>query len=459
MEKKTGIEKIGIAICIAILGCFALSVAARFFTKQILIQKFEVRNAITELIWFDNKGFAFSKDNENQEPVVDWAAMYPFEEEDAPAIAPQKESKSAFSKKLAKLTDKIEGAKERIEEYAKSRVMFYYDIIETSYLYEHLIGWNYSSFAEYNGIVVLPDGYLTSYVEKRDTTAQYNALCEFNEYCKSNDMDLLYVNAPYKISKYDDRDISGTVDFSNQNADELLAKLESAGIDTLDIREEIYKLGVSHHSLFFKTDHHWLVTTGMWAAQKILEQCNERYDWNVDTEKMNPDQFDQVTYPKNFLGSQGKKVTLSRVEPDDLTLIYPKYETRFHYEVYHLGVDKTGDYSVCYNMDRLGTGNYYAENPYGVCNYGMVPMVEIENLLDAENKRIVILQGSFGDCVVSGLALGVKNVTALDLREFTGSVKAYLEEVHPDLVIVMYNSERVGNEIDLTGHMDQFDFR
>lgn len=31
-------------------------------------------------------------------------------------------------------------------------------------------------------------------------------------------------------------------------------------------------------------------------------------------------------------------------------------------------------------------------------------MIEIENLLDAEDKKIVIIYDSFGDCLISGLA-------------------------------------------------------
>lgn len=122
-------------------------------------------------------------------------------------------------------------------------------------------------------------------------------------------------------------------------------------------------------------------------------------------------------------------------------------------------MDVIGDYSVCYNMDGLGNGDYYSDNPYGLCNYGDDPMLEIENLLDAENKKIVIIHDSFGDCLVSGLALGVKNVCSLDIRHFTGSVEDYLNKTNPDLVIVMYNAGVAGDDVDYSTHTDKFDFR
>jgi LmbE family N-acetylglucosaminyl deacetylase len=59
--------------------------------------------------------------------------------------------------------------------------------------------------------------------------------------------------------------------------------------------------------------------------------------------------------------------------------------------------------------------------------------------------------------VISCLALAEKNIDAIDLRHFTGSVKKYIEESKPDLVIVMYNV--IGGDINYSTHKDKFDFR
>ncbi len=464
MENKTRFEKICIGICIAVLGFFAVTIAVRFFTRQILIERLRWDNAITEFIWFDNPVVgAFGNNGEGAAVSIeiDWESLYPFKESNYANAISESEDKAEnlILKKLSKIEDAVFGIEEKIERYSSALVVFCQNIIEASYSYEQLIGWNFASFGEYNGVVMLPDGYLTSYVEKRDTSAQYHALEQFNDYCQNNNMDFLYVTAPYKISQYDDNEISGSVDFSNQNADELMNRLTSAGIDNYDIRKTIHEEGLDHHSLFYRTDHHWLTTTGMWGAQKILEYCNNTYGWNVDTKKLDLDNFDIETYPEFFLGSQGKKVTLSRTAPDDFSLLYPKYKTLLHYVVYDFGVDTIGDYSVCYNMKSLGNKNYYSDDPYSVCNYGNNPMVEIENMLEAEDKKIAIIHDSFGSCLVSGLALGIKNVSSLDLRNFTGSVESYLEKTKPDLVIVMYHAGVVGADVDYSTHKCFFDFR
>jgi hypothetical protein len=76
----------------------------------------------------------------------------------------------------------------------------------------------------------------------KETSQQYDALAELNDFCEDEGIDFLYIQAPYKISEYCDTDnVSGILDFANQNADELLVQLDSTGINYYDIRETIYE--------------------------------------------------------------------------------------------------------------------------------------------------------------------------------------------------------------------------
>ena len=134
------------------------------------------------------------------------------------------------------------------------------------------------------------DGYFSSYVNKGDVTQQFEALKELNDFCHNKAIDFLYVQTPYKISEYDDKDVSGKLDFFVQNANELLAELDGVNIDYYDIQDTIHENKINHHDLFYKTDHHWLTTTGSWASQNILKFCNDTYGWNADISLLDPDQ-------------------------------------------------------------------------------------------------------------------------------------------------------------------------
>lgn len=462
MEKKTKIEKITMGVCIGVLFIFACTIAVRVFTRQVLIKHYHIDNAFTRFVWFDN---GYISTGDDFEVEMNWEELFPFDASDSNLEAldtistEKKNGLSGMKNQLACVKNFMISAEEKIETYTSSFLVFYSRIVEVAYSYEKSIGWNFAPFEEYNGVIELSDGYLSNYEEKKDTSQQFAALSEFNDYCQKKAIDFLYVQAPCKISEYDDTDISGMLDFSNQNANDLLAKLEDANIEYYDIRETIHENNIHNHDLFYKTDHHWLTTTGLWASQNILKYCNDTYGWNADVSLLDANQFDFITYKECFLGSQGKKVTLSRCRPDDFTLLYPKYDTKFHYYVPAEGINAIDDYSVVYNMSMIENSDYYNNSPYSGCNYGDQPLIQIENQKKVDDHKILLIRDSFGNCVVSCFALAEKNVDSLDLRHFTGSVKTYIEESNPDLVIVMSNAISAGDDVDYSTHTDKFDFR
>jgi hypothetical protein len=406
----TRLEKIIAGMCIGLLVFLSFTIIVRFTTRQILVKHFNMDNAFTELVWFDNATLSGSEGGgETEENTVstqveiDWEERYPFANAGEEATADEMaavngEDDGMQSTVLNRITNAVTGLEDGIQSYTSDLLVGHEKIVEGANVYEKCIGWNFTSFQEYNGVVTLSDGYLSGYTEKRDTTKQAEAMEELKGFCEERGIGLLYVMAPYKIREEQDKDVSGTLDFSNQNADEFLSRLDAG-------------------------------------------------------------QFDYQTYEKWLLGSQGRKVTLARCEPDDFTLLYPKYETAFHYIVPGREIDMVSDYSVVYDMSVINKCDYYNSNPYTGCNYGEQPLIQIENQLPAEEHKILMIRDSFGDCVISCLALAEKNVDSMDIRYFTGSVRTYIEENDPDLVIVMYNAGGVGGELDDSGHDDIFDFR
>jgi hypothetical protein len=465
-SKTTKVDKTIVGICIGVLVFFAFSIILRFFTLGILIKKLNINNAFTRLVWFDN---AEAGRYEEIEVGIDWEMLYPFDNtvtnSNTDMVEDDAEIDSTINVQLSPgymidtVKSVVELVEDNIESYTMDLLVFYTKITEEANRYEEYIGWNFSPYGEYNGVFKLSDGHLTECIEEKDTTEHCLALTELDGYLRSKDIDLLYVQAPCKISEYDDESVSGVLDFSNQNVDELLTGLKEANIDYYDIRESIHDNNLSNHDLFYKTDHHWTTATGLWASQNILAFCNEQYGWNANLALLESDQFEFVKYEKCFLGSYGKKVTLSRCVPDDFELIYPMYDTKFHYSIPSQNVDVVGDYSVVYDMSKIEKIDYYGINTYGTCNYGDQPLIQIQNLNDVDKHKILIIKDSFADCVISCLALVEQEIDCLDIRKFTGSVKTYIEESEPDLVIVMYNAQQPGGDIDYSTHNDIFDFR
>ena len=197
---------------------------------------------------------------------------------------------------------------------------------------------------------------------------------------------------------------------------------------------------MSHHEAFFVTDHHWKPETGLWAAKKILEFLHKDYGWQVNSEVLNSENFKSVIYHNKFLGSQGKKVTLMRSEPEDISLLYPNAKTLFEYKIPDMGINTSGDFSITYDITQIKGKNFYNENPYAAYNYADRPLIKIKNILTGCGKKLLIVHDSCFNCVIPFLAMDIREINAIDVRLFNGSLQTYIKHNKPDMLIISYHS-------------------
>ena len=368
--------------------------------------------------------------SDEPEIKIDWEALYPFEDTNG---------KSVKSLRKETLIEKAYAyIKKKFGDYSSEKLPGYHNIVESAKQYENAVKWNMASMSDYNAVVKLHDGYLTTYMSSRDITENANVTIELAEFCRQRGIEFFYANLPTKICVSEDKNISGVLDFANQNADRFLAMLDDAGVRNYDFRKLLHEDGINHHEAFFVTDHHWKPETGLWAARHILKILRDDYGYDVNPDVLNPDRFDYVIYPEWFLGSQGKKVTLARTKPDDFTMIYPKYETYLHYEIPSRGINTSGDFTVTYDMKHVESKDYYHKNPYAAYNHGDMPLIRMDNAKVRNNKKILIVHDSVSNCVVPFISLGVQNICSMDLRAFSGSIKKFIAMEKPDAVIIIY---------------------
>ena len=368
--------------------------------------------------------------NEVNEVNIDWEKLYPFEES-ADYRPEPKESMFAY-------------IKEKLEQYTSEKIAGRFTIIKAAKTYEEFICWNMASIQGYNPVIKLHDGYLSNLVESRDISENAQAVKELDNFCRELSIECSYINLPTKICPSEDQDISGIIDYANQNTDRFLEAIGRSGVKYYDLRRILHEDGMNHHEAFFRTDHHWKPETGLWAAKHILEFLRDDYGWKVDPEILNPDKFERKVYPEWFLGSHGKKVTHIRTKPDDITLLTPKYPTFLHIEIPNKKVNLSGDFSVTYDMNKIKKRDYYNLSSFGAYNHGRNPLCIIENLIAGNNRKFMLIYDSFSDAVIPFLALGISKVYAVDLRSFTGSLKTCIKTFKPDALAVIYYSEFPG---------------
>lgn len=464
MKRKLRYVKIFlITLLLAFVSLFFVNTYAKIYVGSILTEA-GINNAVTRFILLTVPEKIIDEETvkpqikieESSQESDRWQALYPFKETSFIADYCLNES----LKKPVK--EKLETVTEQINEFASEYVWGYKWIADKYFPAEkpeETEKFITDPNNKYNVVTALDDGFLAEFRPLGDMTEKALAVKALSEYCSRVGCEFLYIQEPYKIDKYNDTDVSGIKDFSNQNQDSLIELLRANDVSVLDFRDLLHNAGKTRKDTFYRTDHHWLAETGFWASGQILKYLKEKYHFNVDTDIINESDFEKKVYENYFLGSQGKKIRLENTTPDDFSLYYPKFETKLKVNIPNMNINREGDMTLLYYMYSVSTLDYYKKNPYATYSYGDQPLMQISNeLITDDDTKILLLHDSFCDCVIPFISLGIKNVHAIDLRHFTGSLETYIDTEKPDIVIVS-SVVNTGGKIYWSTHTDSFDFR
>ena len=107
---------------------------------------------------------------------INWAKLYPYESSADNAPPPVIE-KNAYS--IIKII------KDQIDKRTSEALPKYYSFVETAKLYEKLIHWDIDYIGNYNAVIKLSDGYLTTFVQSGDVSNDAGAITGLSEYCNA----------------------------------------------------------------------------------------------------------------------------------------------------------------------------------------------------------------------------------------------------------------------------------
>ena len=428
MQKDDKIMEITSKALILILIFIFILIVIQFFFKNILI----------DILGIDNKIINFIANENNKTNIIneDYAKiLYPLETQE------NNKEKLDNVKKYKEKIIKIENV---LEKYSSERLYGYAKISELGNIYEKCINWNLIAIDNEKLPIYIGDGYWSAKLNKRDVNDSARRIIEFNEYLENKNIELLYVQAPYKIEDESNEGMLAIYnDYSKENINEFLGILKENNVQYLDLREEIRKDKLNTMNLFFKTDHHWLPETGVWATSKIAKKLNELYNMNINLEKYDISNYNTTIYENICLGSWGKKVTLAKTKP--------KYDTNLTVSIPSIGIkNNTGNFEeTLIDNEKLEKIDYYNKITYDAYAYSNKSCMEIKNNLVNDNEKILVIKDSFANVVVPYLSQGIQNLYEIDLRFFTGSIKKYIDSNQITKVIIIYNPEIIGDPDDL----------
>lgn len=390
-----------------------------------------------------------------QTPSYDWTKDYPFSGDygftfKADATPVIKAEQPSAIEQFESLIRSIEG---NIDYYTTNLLFGRMQFVELNASFNKLIGMNIVSGTD--SVVVMNNGYLTfeSYPVSTDYAVKSTAY--FANWLNERDINFLYVQCPSKESPSDNQLPYGIEDNNNINADNIVNQLAINSVPYLDLRKNLASDFDDYYSCFFKTDHHWLPETGVWAAGQIANELNTRYNYGINPEIGNLSNYNIDVYENHFLGSQGKKVTLKYTDPENFSLIYPKDDTDFTVQFENQEKVSGPFEKTLLDLSHLETIDYYNNFVYSTYFRGNPSITTIHNNKLDNGKRVVYIMDSFSACVIPFLAMEVEDMLVLDLRSFNGSVTKAIEEFNPDTVIVAYNPSIISTD---TSHSGTFNF-
>lgn len=286
-------------------------------------------------------------------------------------------------------------------------------------------------------------------------------IADLQKKSESIDAKFLYLAVPEK--GYYQTFPSNVKDRTKENFNDYLNCLREENVPVLSYVDEFKKRDMDKEDIYYYTDTHWTTNVGLLAAKLACESMNQRYDITFDWSKLDINNYNQKLYPDWFLGALGKKVGtyFTWRGADDFNLITPKFETSLIEEKPYEDSVREGSFedTVLYG-EQIYEKDYYNHDPYsGYCG-GNHRLQIFKNQLENNGKTALFIRDSFSHVVTPHFALQFKELHVVDTRgedielydEKVNWIN-YMEELKPDVVIVLYKGVPNETMLDFEGKL------
>ena len=344
--------------------------------------------------------------------------------------------------------------KDNIEDISDKQVRYHDKLLDLNSVKENLLGTRVIIKSDTtvvkaeSGSLIIP-----SPPKKKEEIAEVVArIAQLKEFAEENGAKFLYCAAPVKAMY--EKEPANVLNASSDSMDTFLADLQEEGIPYIDFREMFEKSNIDSKDIFYYTDHHWTVRSGLLAAQNICEKLNKLYGFKYDKRYTDIQNYKVTLLDNWFLGSYGKKVGrfFSWKGADDFEVIVPDFETNMTEERPYINEFRIGPFENTVMFPEKLEKNYYGQNTYAAYSGGDFHLQIMRNNMIKDGKKMLLIRDSYSCVVAPFLSLQTKELSVCDMREadyiegIRIDLKDYIIKTKPDYVIVLYT--RVGSVKD-----------
>ena len=288
-------------------------------------------------------------------------------------------------------------------------------------------------------IIKLNNNYLASFGWIGDTSSTVDELEKTYLELDKKGISVLYIQARGILSREGKELPIGIQNNDNILLDQYIEEIKSRNISCLDSYDILYKDTCGWEKNFYKTDHHWITESAFYVYANICEILNSDYNFKINEEYYDINSFCKEVYKKTFLGAEGRRVGKYYAGLDDFELIFPDFETDFTFSVPDKGIIRNGSFNNAILDDSQTLGKYgFDRNAYYKYIGGDYPFVKIENHMQKNKKKIMVVKDSFGIPVSSFLSLACEELNIVDVRYNEEQLRSIIEKECPDIVLFCY---------------------
>lgn len=327
----------------------------------------------------------------------------------------------------------------RFLEKAKDQVAFETNIWSNMYIDIYGLSCKALQKDVCGNIVKLKNGSLTNVTSQFDVSKSQSQLIALQKALDKNNIPVLFVLAPQKISPTDPQLPPGVKDVRNEKADQFIEFLKQRHIDCIDCRSIFANNPSEHYRLFLKSDFHWQPEYAFYAFRETANKLNSRYGFNIPEQCYDPSSYTEKFVPLDERPYRGQNINLELKEAgrffapiDKFVLFEPNFQTNTKFEIPHLNIVKEGNYTQTWRQ----SGVYAIQKS---TNY------------DVHDKKVCLIKDSFGTSYFDYLSLSCHELLAIDPRNFKGDIINEINQFQPDIVILIY-TVRMLSDLELRIH-------
>ena len=264
---------------------------------------------------------------------------------------------------------------------------------------------------------------------------------EFNSYLKSKNIDFVYMEGFQKnhfekkiLKKYD-------LIYDEDSYKKFFSILEQNSINYIDSKSIMEKIINKDEALFYKTDYHWTSETAKKMALYFGNYVNNQLDYDLNLDVLDENNFYPYIYQKQFRGYYSRIFGLSDKFYDNFYYYLYKDDINTKFSYRDNKKEKVGTFNNALYDNVFNISKSDIFTPYDREMHGTKPYKKVKNYNISNGKKLLVIADSQFFAMGPYVSLLFKNVDVIDIRknygDFSGSVKKYIENYNPDLVLYL----------------------